>query len=453
MAVLGALALGLLVLPSPASAALRLDDLDLVEGDFMRMVDVTYRDDAAVVPQLWRCADFKAINGTATVGSDVRPLFSNVGCIPPGQRTQSFPIEIWGERAPEHDEQLFLEISHGRSTVDRPGIPGQTPQPYPITDGQGTITLRNDDGSPLPDERFVVNYIAGLHSDDGVSGSYQCIYRTAGNCPAGSEPPLTLRLERGGQVIGSANGKGVATLKVRPQAGDVARISVDGADRVAHTWDGRPEIDTSCSRVGRRTVSGRVSPGHTVSGGSSAGDTFTQTTSSPLRHGQVVFVSSTGTQTISPQVTLTVRSTVASQICGPRTCLVQQKERLGPYSTLSRSSLSIAAALRSVGFRELVRGRFESRPFACRKGRIEVRFTVRRRGKWLVVAKGSRQLDRPGASLIGATVRWKATRAGRARLRGARRIVGRVTVRQVDAAGATASHTRKVVVTGRGKPG
>ena len=448
---LGALALGLLALPSPASAALRLDDLDLVEGDFMRMVNVTYRDDAAVVPPLWRCADFKAVNGTATFGSDVRPLFSNVGCIPPGQRTQTFPIEIWGERAPEHDEQLFLEISNGRSTVDPPAYPGQTPQPYPIADGQGAITLRNDDGSPLPDERFGVGYIAGRGSDDGVSGTYQCILRTAGNCPTGSEPPLTLRVERGGQVIGSASGKGFATLMIRPQAGDVARFFVDGAERVAHTWDGRPEIDTSCSRVGQRTVSGRLSPGHTVAGGSSAGDTFTQTTSSPLRHGQFVFVSSTGTQTVSPQVTLTVRSTVASQICGPRTCLVQQKERFGPQSPLSRSSLSIVAALRSVGFRELVRGRFESKPFACRKGRIEVRLTVRRKGKWLVVAKGSRQLDRSGESLIYATVRWKATRAGRARLRGARRIVGRVTVRQVDAAGATASHTRKVAVTARGK--
>lgn len=68
-----------------------------------------------------------------------------------------------------------------------------------------------------------------------------------------------------------------------------------------------------------------------------------------------------------------------------------------------------------------------------------------------LAAKGSRKLDRSGESLIPATVRWKATRAGRARLRGARRIAGRVTVRQVDAAGAAASHTRKVVVTARGR--
>lgn len=73
--------------------------------------------------------------------------------------------------------------------------------------------------------------------------------------------PTELRIERGGAIIRS-DGPGTENeINVTPRPGDVARLILNGAEKAAATFDGRPTLDDTCSRAGTTTVSGAWQPG------------------------------------------------------------------------------------------------------------------------------------------------------------------------------------------------
>jgi hypothetical protein len=184
-------------------------------------------------------------------------------------------------------------------------------------------------GAHARTETFRVGLTADVDGRGSVSGTYTCqpANQPISDCP----PSWTLHLERAGQVIGAATGRGFDTVGVghRPQAGDVVRFLRAGIDDVVWTYDGLPAFDdTSCTMIGQRALSGTVASWHPTfslvwisplpspPSISRAGDRFQASIVQPLARGTVVMAISEGTQALSPSQALTVRSQTFARICG-----------------------------------------------------------------------------------------------------------------------------------------
>jgi hypothetical protein len=441
-AILMMLALGLT--PSAGAAALRVVDASVVEA---QAGAATLADDAASPPQLWRCVMYDVVQGTATWPGDfnlrTRP---DSACLAPGERSVTLPVTVVDDIIDEPDEQFYVDLANAWSSDRPPGTPGITAQ-YPIAAARGTITILDDDlPPPPPPERLELFYDVQV---DGGSVAARL------DCPACSGQ-RTVRLERAGQIVASVtdaqatrDGTGTMRMGVRPQAGDVVVFVVGGVDRHTHTFDGRPTVDASCARVGKDSLSGRLSPGHTVRedlGATTAGDAFTLPTDT-LRTGDVVYVVTTGMQSLAPSVQLTVTSSLNARVCGERTCLVQLTERRGGSAPLMQQSVRAAARhLQFFGARRLLAGTLKPAVYTCAKGRVEMTLKA---GK-VVVATGARTLNGAASAILRRGVSWRTTPAGRRFLRGKRRAVLRLTVRQTDSTGASAQRSGTVTVTASG---
>jgi hypothetical protein len=93
-----------------------------------------------------------------------------------------------------------------------------------------------------------------------VMGPNSCNAAVA-DCRSG--PPTTLSLERGGQVVATSQPSARPALAEIPQPGDVVHIAVNGAERGAVSYDGRPSFDGDCSPAGA-SVSGPLPAGVAV---------------------------------------------------------------------------------------------------------------------------------------------------------------------------------------------
>lgn len=119
------------------------------------------------------------------------------------------------------------------------------------------------------EDKFEINYLATDVPDvdpEVDENQVNALY----SCPRGfpgCASTWTLQLERGGQVLGtdSANSLDYAFVPVRPQAGDVVRISRAGFADLVLTYDGRPAFDdTSCAILGQTSLTGSVTGWHST---------------------------------------------------------------------------------------------------------------------------------------------------------------------------------------------
>ena len=143
-----ALAVGAVLLaPSVASAAIRIDDLAVPEGDSSNPVAVRVADDGPSTTT--RCMSAYAgvgSGGDESVNAGIKGLalphrdFAEAGeslCLAPGQTEGSIPLTVLGDTTREADEllQIFLNPAAGG--------------PVEFADRSAVVTLLNDDGSTV----------------------------------------------------------------------------------------------------------------------------------------------------------------------------------------------------------------------------------------------------------------------------------------------------------------
>ena len=449
--------------PAVAGAAIRAVDLDMPEGNARVVVQLAITDDAANVPDTWRCADYRTVDGRASAvvsgagggpGRQDYEATSGTACLEPGQSRTTVGVAVRGDADGEFDETFSLLLTNGRWTTGEPGSDPGPSGPYLIAEGQGRVTLRNDDGPPEGRETFTAGFDVGA-TDGSVSGRYGCEDGTPPleGCPDGSQPAFTLALERGGKLLGTASGRNQLLIEERPQAGDVLRFLVDGAEKAAATFDGRPALNSSCSTVGKRSTTGRVAAGFDLTFAGSAqversGETFKVTFPRPLISGEGVILSSRGELQISQFQTLSILSRVLSQVCGggPLPCRDFQLEE-SPGKAVSRLDVAASSAARSVqraGIRKLLAGAVRPAVLACASGRIETRVIRYGSSGPVVLARGDRTLARPAHTRVGVVL--KVTAAGRRVLRGRSTAQVWVVVRQLDERGRALERRQRVTL-------
>ena len=170
--------------PASAEASIRASDLDMPEGNARAVVELVYRDDAASVPDTWRCADYRTVDGKASSVISAAPggggpgwldyeAASGTACLAPGESEGTIELAIRGDLDAEFDEGFSVLFTNGRWMT---GAPGEDPGPggsYLIAEGQGRVTLRNDDGPPQGREAFSAGFDASGEGGS-VSGRYAC---------------------------------------------------------------------------------------------------------------------------------------------------------------------------------------------------------------------------------------------------------------------------------------
>ena len=464
-AVVTAVLVVLLLPPAVAGAAIRASDLDVPEGNSVAVVKLAFRDDAASLPATWRCVDYRTVDGKASsvvsaalgAGGPGWPDYEAVtgtACLPPGESEGTIDLTIRGDVYAEFDEGFSVLMTDGRWTT---GAPGTDPGPsgsYLIAEGQGRVTLRNDDGPAQGRETFSAGFDVGAGAGS-VSGGYSCEDQTPPleGCPEGSQPAFTINLERGGKLLGTGSGRRQVVIPEPPQAGDVLRFVVGGVARASVTFDGRPSLDASCTKVGRRTTTGRVSAGFDLTFAGPAqvartGETFTVTFPRPLLSGEGIILSSRGDRVLSQFETLSVLSRVLSTVCGsgPPPCRAFQLDQ-SPGQSVSRLAYAAERAARSIrraGIRKLLSGKLRPSVLACATGTIETR--VIRYGSHgpVVLASGDRTLARPAHTTVGIAL--KPTAAGRRVLGPRRRATVWVVVRQIDSEGRALERRQRVTL-------
>ncbi len=77
--------------------------------------------------------DYATADGTATAGSDYGPLAGTL-TFKPGQLSKTVSVPVIGDTTPELDETVYLRLSGGKNAT--------------IAGGEGTGTIKNDDGTP-----------------------------------------------------------------------------------------------------------------------------------------------------------------------------------------------------------------------------------------------------------------------------------------------------------------
>jgi hypothetical protein len=136
-----------LIAPSVASAAIRIDDLAVQEGDSSHSVAVRVADDgpstttrcvrAFASPAIGNESVDAGIKGLAYDNQDfVFPSTSESLCLAPGQTEGSISLTVLGDTTREADELLAVSLSAP------PGGP-----PVEFADDSALVTLLNDDGS------------------------------------------------------------------------------------------------------------------------------------------------------------------------------------------------------------------------------------------------------------------------------------------------------------------
>ena len=137
-----------LLAPSVASAAIRIDDLAVQEGDSTHSVAVRVADDGP--SNTTRCVSAYAtpsgnsesvnagIQGLAYRNEDfVFPDLGETLCLAPGQTEGSIPLTVLGDTTREADEVLIIGLAPAPSG------------PVEFADDHAFVTLLNDDGSTV----------------------------------------------------------------------------------------------------------------------------------------------------------------------------------------------------------------------------------------------------------------------------------------------------------------
>jgi hypothetical protein len=79
--------------------------------------------------------------------------------------------------------------------------------------------------------------------------------------------PVKLELVRGGKVLVTAGPNRTARVGRPLQAGDVARVTLDGGEVRTFTWEGLPALDAdTCASLGQQTVTGSFPAGAALFG-------------------------------------------------------------------------------------------------------------------------------------------------------------------------------------------
>jgi hypothetical protein len=125
----------LLLAQSVASAAIRIDDLTVQEGDSSHSVGLPFVDDGPATST--RCVSFSGtsadVEEPATVQQDFAFPASFSACLAPGQTEGSIPLTVLGDTTREPDEQLGIALSAAGGPVE-------------FTDRRAVLTIANDDG-------------------------------------------------------------------------------------------------------------------------------------------------------------------------------------------------------------------------------------------------------------------------------------------------------------------
>ena len=125
-----------------------IDDASIVEGDYgTSTVNVTVR--LSVASSGTVTVKYATADGTATAGSDYVAK-SGALVFSPGQTTQTVAITVNGDAVAEPDESFHVKLSDPTAAL--------------IADPQGTVTIRNDDGS------LRVQGVSAREGDSGTRG-------------------------------------------------------------------------------------------------------------------------------------------------------------------------------------------------------------------------------------------------------------------------------------------
>jgi hypothetical protein len=119
--------------------------------------------------------------------------------------------------------------------------------------------------------------------------------------------PVTLELVRGGMVLDTAGPGRTARAPASLQAGDVARVTLDGGEVRTFTWEGLPALDADiCASLGQQTLTGSFPAGATLDGSidngeypvafSVEGTRFTAHLPLPLTAGQILSIGARRTE-------------------------------------------------------------------------------------------------------------------------------------------------------------
>jgi hypothetical protein len=136
-----------LLAPSVASAAIRIDDLAVQEGDSSHPVAVRVADDGPSTTTRCMNAYASPASGNESVNAGIKglaynnqdfvfPPTSESLCLAPGQTEGSIPLTVLGDTTREADELLSIGVS----------APGG---PVEFADDSALVTLLNDDGSTV----------------------------------------------------------------------------------------------------------------------------------------------------------------------------------------------------------------------------------------------------------------------------------------------------------------
>jgi hypothetical protein len=98
--------------------------------------------------------DYATANGTATAGSDYAAASGNLS-FSVGQTSRTIAVAVTGDTAVEPDETFFVNLS---------GAAGAT-----LADGQGRVTITNDDTAPLP--TLVINDVTVAEGNSGTTSA------------------------------------------------------------------------------------------------------------------------------------------------------------------------------------------------------------------------------------------------------------------------------------------